>query len=162
MYYTYIAKTDSLYRYWHTMKNNLIMLLRIVQDYSTDIFAIVLGLSVSTVYCNICKTDIKRNKRTASFKELKYGNSNIRKYSKRYITLTLLQLTKQNAHSFVPQESQEVLLCHRLQKLIYYLGGIGGIQSEYRGFQVISYSSLHQVELFCQQGSCRIPECHLQ
>jgi hypothetical protein len=47
-------------------------------------FALVLGLSVSTVYCNICKTDIKKNKRTPSFKELKCENSNIIKYSKRY------------------------------------------------------------------------------
>jgi hypothetical protein len=58
-------------------------------------YALALGLSVSAVYCNICKTDTKKNKRTPPFKELKYGNSNIRKYSKRYISLTLLQLTKQ-------------------------------------------------------------------
>jgi hypothetical protein len=65
--------------------------------------ALVLGLSVPTVYCNICKIiDKKKNIRT-HFKELKYSNSNIRKYyPKRYISLTLLQVTKQNPHSFVP------------------------------------------------------------
>jgi hypothetical protein len=46
--------------------------------------------------------------------------------------------------------------------MLNYLGGSGGIRSECGDFQVISCSSVHQVELFSQQESCKIPEHRLQ
>jgi hypothetical protein len=45
-----------------------------------------------------------------------------------------------------------------LLKIVYYLDGSDGTQSECGGFQVISWSSVHQVELFSQQEFHKIPE----
>jgi hypothetical protein len=49
-----------------------------------------------------------------------------------------------------------------LLKMANYLDGSDGTQSECGGFLVISWSSVHQVELFSQQESCKIPEHRLK
>lgn len=47
-------------------------------------------------------------------------------------------------------------------KMANYLDGSDGTRSECVGFLVISWSSVHQVEPFSQQESCKIPEHHLK